>query len=84
VGRGIRFESHIDLPPSEQHVNMFKLRVSKPLKHLDDTDPAVDDIIYDKIIKKKNDTIEAYMKLMKENSIENQPNCFNIEQKYGI
>lgn len=76
IGRGIRYLSHANLPPSERYVNVWKVFMVKPshLKKADDDKKmmgSVDEILYKMGQDKKKD-IDATLRRLKPLSIENR------------
>lgn len=90
IGRGVRYKSHEDLPPSERHVQIYRLFHVKPaemdqIDHLlsDDyevlfTDPSTwisADLMLKKISERKQRKIQRFVNVLRSVSIERNPDC---------
>ena len=76
IGRGIRYKSHVTLPPKERYVNVYELLLVKPKKYMgiDNFLPkSVDDILFEFGLDKVNKNTE-FIKNLKRVSIEKM-NC---------
>lgn len=68
IGRGRRMCSHVELPPEERIINIYRYKVVKPNENRDETDTirlATDEIIED-IAKAKDSLIQSFLSAMKE------------------
>lgn len=74
IGRAVRYKSHINLPNSQRHVNIWHLYMIKP-KHKINLDKYIsaDEMVLN-IITKKTQEMEYFSKIMETVSIENN-NC---------
>ena len=86
IGRGIRYKSHINLPPEEQNVRIYRLMLQKPEgweKTFMTENQSVDQVLYDLSYKQKAPMMETLTNIMKDMSIENQIcDCNDDEKSY--
>lgn len=76
IGRGIRYNSHAELPKAQRHVDIYHLLLKKPaLKYKADNVPSADLILRKLSLHKSGEIIEFYKNLQKV-SIEKDKKCF--------
>lgn len=67
IGRAVRYNSHIDLPPEDRHVNIFLLILKEYNKSFAESRSG--DIVLYKIIKNKKALLDEFNKMMDDISI---------------
>ena len=72
IGRGNRYRSHSHLPPKEQHVDVWYIRLKKPeiLEKDDKNELSIDEYLYEMVEDKKKMN-EGFIKKIEKYSIEN-------------
>lgn len=76
IGRGIRYNSHAELPKSQRHTDIYHLLLKKPsIRYKGDTAPSSDLVLRNLSLHKSGEIIQFY-KNLQNISIENDKTCF--------
>lgn len=67
IGRAVRYNSHINLPEDQRHVNIFLLILKEPNKNLSESQSG--DVILYKIIQRKKKLIDEFEKIVNDINI---------------
>ena len=82
IGRAVRRNSHVKLPPHRQQVEVVRLQMKKPSKRFEDDDimESVDEGLYALAYTKKQPVLDQFIDRLKQVSIDNFTDCKQTEQ----